>query len=112
MNKEDLKRNTKREYWKEHLQQYVASGLSKVAYCREHNLNYHQFSFWYRKFHDDEHKSSPFVALAHTGTNTITTGKEYPVAIDIGGIQVKVNEGVSRDTLKTVIAVLQEAVCR
>ena len=111
MDKENFQRNTKREYWKEHLQQYEASGISKAAYCREHNLNYHQFSFWYRKFHDDEHKSSPFVALPHTGTNT-TTGRAYPVAIDIGGITVHLNEGISRDTLKMVITVLQEAVCR
>lgn len=34
------------------------------------------------------------------------------MAIDRGGIKVQVNEGVSGDTLKTVIAVLQVAVSK
>lgn len=110
MNQTHLQRSTKRDYWKGHLQQYVESGLSKAAYCRENNLNYDQFKWWYRKFKDEqENKSSTFVELTHKYINTKT---EYPVIIEIGGMKVKVNEYVSRDTLKTVIAVLQEAVCR
>ncbi|HOK03203.1 MAG TPA: hypothetical protein PKX79_11060 [Spirochaetota bacterium] len=71
MNKVKFQISAKRDYWEGQLQQYEASGLSKAAYCREHNLNYDQFKWWYRQLRDeDEHKSSPFVALAHTVTNT------------------------------------------
>ncbi|HPP51032.1 MAG TPA: hypothetical protein PLO73_13765 [Spirochaetota bacterium] len=37
--------------------------------------------------------SSLCVAIAHTVIHTTNTKKEYPVIIDRGGMQVKVNEG-------------------
>ncbi|HXK65251.1 MAG TPA: hypothetical protein PK348_03195 [Spirochaetota bacterium] len=40
-----------------------------------------------------ENKSSLCVAVAHTVIHTTNTKKEYPVIIDRGGMQVKVNEG-------------------
>jgi len=41
MNKAHVQRSTKREYWQEHLQQYVASGLGKIDYCKENTVEYH-----------------------------------------------------------------------
>ena len=35
--------------WKQHLNAWRASGLSQNAYCREHTLKPHQFSYWKRK---------------------------------------------------------------
>ena len=35
--------------WKQHIELYKASGLSRAAYCRKNEIIYHQFNYWYRK---------------------------------------------------------------
>jgi hypothetical protein len=37
-------------FWQEHVETYLASGYNKSQYCRQHNLIYHRFLHWYRKF--------------------------------------------------------------
>ena len=37
------------QFWKEHAVMQKASGLSRLAYCRKHQLNYHRFNYWFRK---------------------------------------------------------------
>ena len=43
------KQSVKR-YWKRYIEEFKTSGMSKVAYCRTHELVYHQFLYWYDKF--------------------------------------------------------------
>ena len=35
--------------WSEHLNTWSSSGLTQVAYCREHGLRPNQFTYWKRK---------------------------------------------------------------
>ncbi len=35
--------------WRRHIDTWRTSGLSQNAYCREHALKSHQFSYWKRK---------------------------------------------------------------
>lgn len=37
-------------FWKQHAELLKSSGLSRVEYCREYDLNYHQFGYWLKKF--------------------------------------------------------------
>lgn len=36
-------------YWKQHRSSFLASGLSRKKYCREHGANYDRFSYWLKK---------------------------------------------------------------
>jgi hypothetical protein len=36
--------------WQTHVAEYETSGCSKAAYCREHQINYHRFLYWYGRF--------------------------------------------------------------
>jgi transposase len=36
----------KRRHWITHIKSWRKSGLSQVAYCREHGLKLHQFTYW------------------------------------------------------------------
>jgi hypothetical protein len=74
--------HTKCMYWEKHVIQYNASGMSKAAYCRKHNLVYHQFVWWYHTLHHADSSTTGFVALA---CSLKATGNEHPVVIDIGG---------------------------
>ena len=40
----------KEQIWMEHVTHQKDSGLSRVEYCRKHQLNYHQFGYWERKY--------------------------------------------------------------
>lgn len=37
-----------RQFWEHHVQQWQESGLSKIAYCQQHNLNSGNFYNWSR----------------------------------------------------------------
>ena len=40
----------KEQFWKEHAKHQLESGLSIIAYCRKHQLNYDQFGYWRQKW--------------------------------------------------------------
>lgn len=37
------------EFWQDHYDAFQSSGLSRASYSRQHQLDYHQFSYWCRK---------------------------------------------------------------
>jgi hypothetical protein len=39
-------------FWKQHYQSLKASGISRSAYCRQHNLNYDRFGYWISKWNN------------------------------------------------------------
>lgn len=43
----------KERTWREHVTHQKGSGLSRVVYCRKHQLNYHQFGYWERKYREE-----------------------------------------------------------
>lgn len=38
-----------RTYWKQHIENWRSSGLTQVAYCRQHELRAHQFTYWKKR---------------------------------------------------------------
>ena len=38
-----------RNFWEHHLERWKQSGLSQLAYCREHHLKPHRFYYWRRR---------------------------------------------------------------
>ncbi len=41
------KKQSQRHSWQAHIDQFNKAGGSKAAYCRKHDLNYHQFMYWH-----------------------------------------------------------------
>lgn len=41
--------NEHEQLWQQHITAWQASGLSGMAYCRQHALTYSQFVYWRRK---------------------------------------------------------------
>ncbi len=44
--------------WTEHINQQRESKLTYKAYCKTHNLNYHQFGYWKRKLEGKINKTA------------------------------------------------------
>ena len=40
----------KRRIWKQHIENWQATDLSQVGYCRQHHLIAHRFTYWKQKF--------------------------------------------------------------
>lgn len=43
----------KEQFWKGHARCQRESGLSRIAYCRKHQLNHNQFNYWHRKWRQE-----------------------------------------------------------
>jgi hypothetical protein len=58
---------SRKSFWQRHVNQWRTSGLSKMAYCRQYSLAYHQMVYWSSKEQkpvaDQSEKSSGFVAV-------------------------------------------------
>lgn len=39
----------KRDFWERQIEQWRQSGLSQLAYCRQHHLKAHRFYYWRRR---------------------------------------------------------------
>jgi hypothetical protein len=83
-------KSSQHAFWQPHAIAWQASGLSKARYCREHELNYHQFIYWLPRFVSDA-PSVPTKAKA---------SKLLPVAIKqhVGsGLRITLPSGVIID---------------
>lgn len=40
----------KRSYWKQHIESWRSSGTTQTAYCIQHELKSHQFTYWKKRF--------------------------------------------------------------
>lgn len=85
--------------WRQHLNVWRASDLSQNAYCREHALKSHQFSYWKRKLatttvdHNSRscEKSPTFVPL-HVRNSTPTDHRlclRLPNGFELSGIEAQ-----------------------
>lgn len=54
-------------YWRSHQSALQESGLSRIVYCRNNNVNYDRFSHWLGKLspHHKNSKSKPVLNLSH-----------------------------------------------
>lgn len=65
-NAPQLQTVSREDFWQRHVAQWQTSGLSKMAYCQQHALIYHQMMYWSNKeahVVKSEH-SNGFVAVA------------------------------------------------
>jgi hypothetical protein len=36
----------KAQFWQDHITAWQGSGLSQVAYCKQHGIKFHNFAYW------------------------------------------------------------------
>ena len=47
--REGLQSLTREQFWEHHIKHWRSSGLSKMRYCRDNALPYHQLNYWCSK---------------------------------------------------------------
>ncbi|MCK5664327.1 MAG: hypothetical protein KAI17_12630 [Thiotrichaceae bacterium] len=92
---------------KQHLEQWKASGTTQRAYCRQHNIQHHIFSYYKKKF------KSQFSASTAVKNQLIPieiiTEKSLPHKITIthlNGFSLEVDSNTPLSELKPVLELL------
>lgn len=69
-----LEQVSRKAFWQQHLDRCQASDLSKMAYCREHKLAYHQMIYWQKRLDDTADDRIP--------DRELSKGNFVPVIVD------------------------------
>ena len=93
-------------HWRAVIRKHATSGLSAAAFCREHNINVHQFRWWQRRFRKENArgKESGFLQLVPFSKSTQHSGIHIRLN---NGVLIEVEQGFDPHTLRGVI----EAIC-
>ena len=103
---EELKQ--KRDHWKGHIETWQAGALLQSEYCRRHNLSYHRFIYWKRRFVPAE-TATKFVPLnlgQFSGTRASESGCALRLVLS-GGFTVEINSGFDPRLLQQLIIALR-----
>ncbi|MEO6962828.1 MAG: hypothetical protein ABIY90_12710 [Puia sp.] len=85
------------------IKQWQTSGLSQLAFCKENNIRYHLFHYWYRRFRDAK---EPAVAVPKGFIRLKPSARETTVFAELdfpNGNRISFHEPVSVDYLKALI---------
>ena len=91
-----------RQYWQGHSDGYSRSGLSRTAYCKQHNLNVQTFAYWRHRLKTD---SEPIKLVQ------LPVPVSKPAAalrVEVNGYGIEVCQGFSPTNLAAVVRVLRE----
>jgi len=74
--------------WQERIDNWSQSGLSKSAYCKSHDVNYHQMIYWSNKLSPRDVSRNGFVAVS-VAPRSITPGLSLRLSngIEIHGVE-------------------------
>lgn len=92
-------------HWRAIIRKQATSGLSAAAFCREHDINIHNFHWWRRRFkkEDSQGKGSGFFQLV-----PFSKSRHSGIRIRFGeGLWIEVEQGFDPLTLRGVI----ESIC-
>jgi hypothetical protein len=84
----------------DNIDRWQQSGLTQKAFCREVNLPYHVFHYWYRRYRITESKPAPFVKL-RVSTPSISSSMELLLP---DGKRLLFYQAVSIDYLRALIS--------
>jgi hypothetical protein len=100
----------KRQYWKTRITNWQASRLSQTEYCRRHELKFHQFVYWRRKFAP---KAATPICLIQVPTAAVARAAgpgSMPPALRVAlapDLCIEVSPGFDPPTLQLVVAPLR-----
>ena len=62
-NKSQPKLKQNEDFWKRHYEQQKSSGITRVNYCHQHNLNYDRFGYWISRWNKFRREGSELVSV-------------------------------------------------
>jgi len=103
MNKQEQQKN--REEWRRRIEEWEASGLTQVEYCKQKELKISAFLYWRKKFSEKKPTRASFVEVPLPPTPRFS-----PIRIEIGSrFCVEVDKGYDPAALEHIIGFLGRA---
>jgi hypothetical protein len=100
----------KHRYWNTHITNWQASRLSQAEYCRRHELKFHQFVYWRRKFVP---KPKVPISLVQVPAGAVARATGYgprPAALRVAlapDLCIEVSPGFDQPTLQQLVTALR-----
>lgn len=103
-------RQRSRRRWQAHISAQRKSGLSRAAYCKEHNLSYHAVTYWSRKLSLPEQEQTNLVPVKFSSNikiNPAQTARSSLKVILPNKIAIEISDDFSPVTLKKLLTALE-----
>jgi len=100
----------KRRYWRTHISSWRASRVSQAEYCRRHELKFHQFVYWRRKFTPKPSGPISLVQVSAAAVERATGFVPPPAALRVAlapDLCIEVFAGFDPPTLQQVVMALR-----
>jgi hypothetical protein len=96
----------KRRSWKQHVEDWRSSDLTRADYCRRHDLSYDRFIYWKRKFQPG---SSPaFIELKLPAVPyPKMLPRESSLRVAVSRFQISVDPGFDPAVLRDLVHTLE-----
>jgi hypothetical protein len=92
-------------FWRDHLNGWEQSGLSKTEYCRREGIAMPSLCKWYRKLKQEGTQPAGFVEIKPLVRTERFSGQ---IELYIPGVGIlRIPEGASVESLRTVLAALK-----
>ena len=84
-------------FWQKHVAQFKASNQTKAKYCKQHELTYHRFLYWYTKLTKAKTQNSHPVELipVRVSKPETTAPKDCIANVELGnGVKINIFDEV------------------
>jgi hypothetical protein len=98
------------QHWKTHITSWQASRLSQAEYCRRHELKFHQFVYWRRKYIPKPTVPISLIQVPAAAVARATGCYSQPAALRVAlapDLCIEVCPGFDPPTLQQVVAALR-----
>jgi len=89
------------EYWQCQINSWKTSGKSQASFCKTHDLSYHRFTYWRRKFDEQHSEPGGFALVKYQSAGTSHLSVSLPNGLVVQGIGAD-NLGVARELLESL----------
>ena len=73
-------------YWQAQINSWRTSGDSQASYCKAHDLSYHRFTYWRRKFDGQRNESGGFSLVKYQKAVSSNLSVALPNGLVVQGI--------------------------
>ena len=98
----------KRAYWKHQIESWRSSGKTQLAFCQEHELKFHQFTYWKKRFVQTE-AGITFVPIKFRHPKSPSTGVDsHSLRLILDrDLQLEIGSDFDPQLLRKVISVIR-----
>lgn len=98
----------KRNNWKQHIESWRSSGMTQTAYCCQHELTTHQFTYWKKRFIQTD-TGVTFVPVKIRGPLSLACGtNSSSLLLTVGrDLQIEIRPDFDPGFLRRLIATIR-----